>query len=78
VNSYVALRIRPRASAAAWWEDAATRRDAPPPIAALLRGRTRVELTTEEAARALDWAGALAGWAGAEPKPLFVHEPAAG
>jgi hypothetical protein len=76
VNSYVVLRICPAASATAWWEAARQRRDAPPPIAALIRGRSRIEVTPDEAAGALAWAGALAGWPTTDPKPLFVHEPA--
>jgi hypothetical protein len=75
VDSYIALRIAPRASAPAWWEAAGQRRDAPAPVTALLRGRSRVEVTADEAASALAWAGALAGWPAAEPKPLYVHEP---
>lgn len=76
MNSYVALRISSRASGAAWWEAATRRRDAPAPVAALLRGRSRVEVSADEASRALAWAGALSGWATAEPKPLFLHQPA--
>ena len=77
MNSYVALRISSAAPTSAWWEAAGQRRDAPAPIAALLRGRSRVEVNADEAAHALAWAGALAGWAAAEPKPLIVHTPTA-
>lgn len=45
----------------------------PAAIAALARGRSRVELTTDDADAALAWAGAIEGWGSAEPKPLFVH-----
>ena len=38
-------------------------------------GRARVEVSPDEAASVLAWAGAVAGWAAADPKPLFVHEP---
>jgi hypothetical protein len=76
--SYVALRVCPRAPAAEWWEAARRRRDAPAPIAALLAGRRRVEVTPDEAAHALEWAGAVAGWPTAGPKPLVLYRPAGG
>ena len=44
-----------------------------PRSSALMRGRTRVELTRDEAGEALEWAGGLDGWADAEPKPLHVY-----
>jgi hypothetical protein len=75
VNPYVALRVCPGASAPAWWEAARERRDRPVAVAALLAGRRRVELSPDEAASVLTWAGAIAGWSAADPKPLFVHEP---
>ena len=50
-------------------------RDAPPSIGALLAGRRRVELTSEEAAEAVAWARGLDGWAASEPKPIFIYEP---
>jgi hypothetical protein len=42
-------------------------------VLALLRGRTRVEVSVDEAAGALDWASGLDGWADADPKPLFLY-----
>ena len=45
----------------------------PPPVAALLAGRTRVELSVTEADAALGWAATLPTWADADPKPLHVH-----
>ena len=44
-------------------------------MTALIAGRSRVEVSPDEAASVLEWAGALAGWAAADPKPLFLHEP---
>jgi hypothetical protein len=76
-STYSVLRVRSRASAPAWWSAASERRDAPVAIASLLGGRTRVEVTRDEAVRALAWAAGIAGWAAADPKPVFLHEPAA-
>jgi hypothetical protein len=69
------LRIRSEALASAWWDAVSRRPDAPPAIHALLTGRQRVEVTTQEAAHALTWARTVDGWAAADPKPLFVHHP---
>jgi hypothetical protein len=74
--SYSAVRICPESSAPEWWSEATRRRDAPPALLPLLRGRRRVELTPDEAATVLAWAGTIDGWTAAEPKPLFVHQPA--
>ena len=75
--SYFSLRVCPKASASSWWDAARQRRDVPPPIAALLRGRERVEVTADEAALALAWAGDLAGWNTADPKPIWLYQPVA-
>ena len=73
--TYAVLRVHGHPSAGAWWTAASQRRDAPAAIAPLLAGRSRVEVTREEAVRALAWAAGIAGWAAAEPKPVFLHEP---
>jgi hypothetical protein len=57
----------------AWWLAVRLRRDVPVPLKTLLGGRSRVEVTDEEAAAALAWAETVDGWSAAEPKPLFVH-----
>jgi hypothetical protein len=75
--SYAVLRVCPQASASEWWTAVRRRRDAPAAIAALARGRSRVELTTDDALAALAWAGAIEGWSNAEPKPVFVHQAVA-
>jgi hypothetical protein len=75
--TYMALRVDSGAPADLWWTAASQRHDAPAAIAALLGGRTRVEVTREEADRALAWAAGIAGWAASEPKPVFLHEPTA-
>jgi hypothetical protein len=75
--TYSVLRVDSRATAPLWWRAASQRRDAPAAITALLGGRTRVEVTREEAVQALAWAAAIADWPTADPKPVFVHEPAA-
>lgn len=76
VAPYTALRVSPEASASSWWEAARLRRDVPAPIAALLNGRERVEVTPDEGARALVWASGLSGWSEADPKPVLLYQPA--
>lgn len=72
VASYYALRVARGTSADAWWDAAGARRDAPYAIAALLAGRTRVELSHEEAKHALAWAASVDGWEGSELKPVIL------
>jgi hypothetical protein len=74
-ESYCALRVSPGASGSDWWAAVRHRRDAPFAIAALARGRSRVELPADDAAAAIAWAGATDAWGSAEPKPLFIHRP---
>jgi hypothetical protein len=74
--SYYALRACPSPSAEIWWSDARERHDAPAVVLPLLRGRMRVEVSSDEASSALTWARSLHGWADADPKPLHVY-PAA-
>jgi hypothetical protein len=74
--TYSALRVNSQSSARGWWTAASGRRDAPPAITSLLGGRTRVEVTRDEAAHALTWAAGIAGWPTAGPTPVFLHEPA--
>ena len=73
--TYSALRVSSRSSARAWWTAASRRQDAPPAIVSLLGGRTRVEVTRDEAAHALAWAAGIAGWPASGPEPVFLHEP---
>jgi hypothetical protein len=75
MTHYLALRRSSRNSAPAWWAAARRQRDRPAAVGALIAGRDRVEVSPDEAASVLAWAGALAGWAAADPKPLFLHEP---
>jgi hypothetical protein len=49
--------------------------DVPHPVAALMNGRRRIEVSADEAEAALTWAKALDGWADLEPKPLLVYVP---
>jgi hypothetical protein len=72
-SSYYALRVSSRADVDGWWSAARRRPDAPRAITALLAGRSRVEVSPDEAARALAWAEGVEGWASADPKPLAVH-----
>ena len=75
--TYCVLRARPRDWTGPFWEAAEHREDAPDAIRAFLAGRNRVELSRGAATDALDWAAAVDGWADAEPKPLFLYDPAA-
>jgi hypothetical protein len=69
------LRVRPAASEGDWWRAARGRHDVPAPIGALLRGRTRVEVTPDEASEAITWAERLDGWNTTTRTPLFIHQP---
>jgi hypothetical protein len=71
--SYKALRIVRGSGAERWWSAARGSASVPPPLAALLQGRTRIEVSAEEARAALAWAERQDGWADASPKPLLVH-----
>jgi hypothetical protein len=76
MTTYAALRADRRDSDATWWNAASRRRDAPRAIAALVGGRSRVEVTRDEGQRALAWAAEISGWPTAERKPVYLHEPA--
>jgi hypothetical protein len=73
----VVLRVHAAASAQAlaWWSTVREQHDVPWAIGAMLAGRARVELTPEDAAETLGWASSISGWADADPKPLFLHDP---
>ena len=71
--SYQALRAVHGSDAEAWWSAARQSASVPPPLAALLKGRTRIEVSAEEAVAALAWAERQDGWADAHPKPLVLH-----
>ncbi len=74
--SYHALRVGDGAVLAEWWAEAdAQRAHAPSAIRAILAGRTRVELSAEEAVSAIDWASRVPGWDSGAPTPLFVYTP---
>ena len=74
--SYYALRVCPRAHAPRWWASARDAAAAPPAIAAILAGRSRVEVSAEEAVDALAWARKLPGWDDDSVAPLSAY-PAA-
>ena len=71
--SIVAIRVVPGARADAWWSAARSSAHVPPAITALLNGRARIELTSEEADATLAWAATLNGWGTADPKPLVAY-----
>jgi hypothetical protein len=75
--SYYALRVCPLAEAPHWWTSARAAGDgAPLAIQAILAGRTRVEVSAEEATAALSFARTLPGWDPEHPTPVWVY-PAA-
>jgi hypothetical protein len=78
-SSYLALRVCPHADESPWW--AAARRasgGAPPAMRAILAGRSRVEVSPEEAWDALSWARSVDGWDGAlAPIYLYPREASA-
>jgi hypothetical protein len=71
--SYIAFRVLPGTRTGAWWSAVRRTADAPPPLAALLKGRARVEVSLPEARAILAWAATIDGWADADPKPFLVH-----
>jgi hypothetical protein len=72
--TYFALRVCERVHDTTWWESAHRAIDsAPLTIRSILAGRSRVEVTAEEAREALAWARTLDGW-DADPHPtLWVY-----
>jgi hypothetical protein len=74
VPTYFALRVCLRADAPDWWAAAhRAHRTAPPPVRAILGGRTRVEVSAQEARAAIAWAAALDGWDPDGFNPLWVY-----
>ena len=75
--SYFALRVCPRAEASDWWRSArrAVHR-APPAMRAILTGRSRVEISADEAHAVLRWARGLDGWDPDALAPVWIY-PAA-
>jgi hypothetical protein len=72
--SYYALRIAPGAPAPRWWACARQSGPAAPrAIRALLAGRSRVELSAEEAEHVIAWARGLDGWGGDGLAPLRIY-----
>jgi hypothetical protein len=71
--SYLVLRPARSAETDGWWAAARRSADVPAAVTALMRGRTRVELSADEADATLLWAAGIDGWADADPKPLLVY-----
>jgi len=70
-NTIMVLRIDLTGSA--WLDAARSAVDAPLSIQALLRGRTRIETTVDEAADAVVWASRLEGWSDDAAPPLSTY-----
>ena len=69
-----ALRVCPRAASDRWWTSARVAfASAPPAIRAIMTGRTRVELSADEARQALEWARGINGWETDGEAPLEVY-----
>jgi hypothetical protein len=76
---YYALRVCPLAEAPQWWAAARVAADgAPHAIQAILAGRTRVEVSAEEATAALAFAQTLEGWDPERLAPVWVYPAAPG
>jgi hypothetical protein len=61
--SYIALRVRAHAHASPWWDSAQrAAHTAPPAMRSILAGRSRVEVSADEARVAIAWACSLDGW----------------
>jgi hypothetical protein len=71
--SYLVLRPAHSAETDGWWAAARRSADVPSSVLGLMRGRSRVELSADEANETLSWAAGIDGWADAEPKPLVVY-----
>jgi hypothetical protein len=72
--SYLALRVCPRAASADWWVSArSAMHDAPPAMRAILAGRTRVEVSADEALAVLRWARGLDGWDPDALAPVWIY-----
>lgn len=71
--SYLVLRPAHNAETDDWWAAARRSADAPSAVTALMRGRSRIELSGDEADATLSWAAGLDGWADAESKPLVLY-----
>src|SRR6478735_12204421 len=56
------VRVRADVVAIRWWSAVAGADDAPAVIRALLTGRSRVEVSADEALMIRAWAGAIDGW----------------
>jgi hypothetical protein len=68
-----ALRVCPRAAADRWWASARLAVHlAPPAVRAILTGRSRVEVSAQEAREALEWARGIDGWEADGTAPLYV------
>jgi hypothetical protein len=75
--SYLALRTCTRAESPEWWVSARkAANSAPPAVRAILAGRTRVEVSAEEAIAALKWARSVQGWDPDALAPVWIY-PAA-
>ncbi len=68
------LRAGGRAEETRWWSSAIqAHASAPPAVRAILTGRSRVEVSAEEAQAVLAWASALDGWDDHGTAPLSSY-----
>ena len=72
--SYFALRVCPRADSLEWGLSARRAvHGAPPAMRAILAGRSRVELSADEAGAGLRRARRLAGWGTDALAPVWIY-----
>jgi len=68
------LRAGGQAEDTRWWSSAIQAlASAPPAVRAILSGRSRVEVSAEEAQAVLEWARALDGWDDDATAPLSSY-----
>lgn len=68
------LRAAGKAEETRWWASAIqAHASAPPAVRAILTGRSRVEVSAEEAEAVLVWASALDGWDESATAPLSTY-----
>jgi hypothetical protein len=73
-TSYFALRVCPRAESLEWWRSArGAVHGAPLAMRAILAGRSRVEVSADEAAAVLRWARGLDGWDPDALAPVWIY-----
>jgi hypothetical protein len=75
-SAHYVVRVCHDVDALRWWSAAAAATDARPAFGALLTGRSRLEVSADEALELRAWASRIDGWGHDGHEPLSVY-PAA-